>query len=161
MLRNICDIFINRLLVGAPRGNYTQSVRNPLLRLNEPGAAYSCSLPGSCVEIEPDVIEDQEIFLQQLNRHGHVWKKHSWFGGAMSIDRNSGFLTVYVTKFDTDNFQSTISTDYSLSLLRYITDMRTTHHYEYYTESLYIHRYFARDVLQRFNAFDDVKCGNI
>lgn len=86
----------NRLLIGAPRGNYTRPSRDRinLKFLNEPGVVYRCDLPGPCIEIEPAVIKDEEIYIRQLSRRGRIRKKQSWFGGAMSIERNSGFLTV-------------------------------------------------------------------
>lgn len=87
-----CVFFFNRLLVGAPRGNYTRSA---FKLLNEPGIVYRCSLPGPCVEIKPTLIEDEELYISQLNMRAYIKKEHSWFGGAMSIEKNSGFLTVY------------------------------------------------------------------
>ncbi|XP_011701218.1 PREDICTED: integrin alpha-3-like [Wasmannia auropunctata] len=83
---------ISWLFIGAPRGNYTTRSRFRLL--NEPGVAYRCSLPGSCVEITPTFVEDEELDIPQIEMHAYVKKKHSWFGSAMSIERNSGFLTI-------------------------------------------------------------------
>ncbi|KAG5336226.1 ITAM protein, partial [Acromyrmex heyeri] len=86
---------ISWLFIGAPRGNYTQ--KQSIFRLlNEPGVVYRCSLPGSCVEIKPTFIKDEEVYVDQLKRHVYVKKEHSWFGGAMSIEKYSGFLTVYM-----------------------------------------------------------------
>lgn len=62
--------------------------------LNEPGVVYRCSLPGPCTEIEPAVIKDEEIYIRQLGLRAQIKKKHSWFGGAMSIERSGGFFTV-------------------------------------------------------------------
>ncbi|XP_029667439.1 integrin alpha-4-like isoform X1 [Formica exsecta] len=84
------------LLIGAPRGNYTRPSRDRvnLKFLNEPGVVYRCGLPGRCIEIEPTVIKDEEIYIHQLDMRGRIRKKQSWFGGAMSIERSSGFLTI-------------------------------------------------------------------
>ena len=83
------------MFIGAPRGNYTQ--KQSIFRLlNEPGIVYRCSLPGSCVEIEPIFMKDEEVYVDQLKRHVYIKKEHSWFGGAMSIEKYSGFLTVYM-----------------------------------------------------------------
>ncbi|XP_072751774.1 integrin alpha-9 isoform X2 [Anoplolepis gracilipes] len=84
------------VLVGAPRGNYTRPSRDRmnLKFLNEPGVVYRCGLPGPCIEIEPAVIKDEEIYIRQLGMRGYIKKKQSWFGGAMSIERSSGFLTI-------------------------------------------------------------------
>lgn len=87
----------NRLLVGAPRGNYTRPIVSQVL--NEPGVVYRCSLPGSCVEIEPAVIKDEEIYIRLVGLFATIRKSHSWFGSAMSIERNSGVFTVY-TNFE-------------------------------------------------------------
>jgi len=92
---NVCVSFFNRLLIGAPRGNYTQSATR-LKFLNEPGIVYRCNLPGPCVEIKPTFTEDEELYIHQINMHAYVKKEHSWFGGAMSIEKNNGFLTVYM-----------------------------------------------------------------
>ncbi|KAH0945019.1 hypothetical protein HN011_005493 [Eciton burchellii] len=81
------------LVIGAPRGNCT-SRTSRCLHLNEPGVVYRCILPGPCVEIVPAIMEDQKIHIKQLGMHAHIKKEHSWFGGAMSIERSSGFLTV-------------------------------------------------------------------
>ncbi|KAG5330741.1 ITA9 protein, partial [Acromyrmex charruanus] len=84
---------ISWLFIGAPRGNYTQ--KQSIFRLlNEPGVVYRCSLPGSCVEIKPTFMKDEEVYVDQLKRHVYVKKEHSWFGGAMSIEKYSGFLTI-------------------------------------------------------------------
>lgn len=88
------SIFINRLFVGAPKGNHTRPSRNQLLHLDEPGVVYQCKLPGPCIEIEPAVTENEIIYLRQLHLHGKIKKKHSWLGAAMSIERNSDTLTV-------------------------------------------------------------------
>ncbi|XP_012234864.1 integrin alpha-9-like [Linepithema humile] len=80
---------ISWLLIGAPRGNYTGSVSK---ELDEPGVVYRCSLPGSCEEIEPAVIKDENVFYNNVNML--IYKKRSWFGAAMSIERNSGFFTI-------------------------------------------------------------------
>lgn len=88
----MCDLF-NRLFVGAPRGNYTNPTRKQLRYIVEPGVVYRCALPGPCVEIEPSVVEDEYVPIYMLR--GRVMKEHSWFGGAMSIERSAGFLTVY------------------------------------------------------------------
>ncbi|XP_011336748.1 integrin alpha-PS3 isoform X2 [Ooceraea biroi] len=80
------------LVIGAPRGNYTQTSHSSLTRLNEPGVVYRCTLPGPCVEIEP-IIEDKAMYISQ-RLSGHINNEHSWFGGAMSIEKSSGFLTV-------------------------------------------------------------------
>ncbi|XP_011255360.1 integrin alpha-9 [Camponotus floridanus] len=84
------------LFIGAPRGNYTRSSRDriSLKFLNEPGVVYRCGLPGPCTEIEPAVIKNEEIYIRQLKTRGLIRKKQSWFGGAMSIERDSGFLTI-------------------------------------------------------------------
>lgn len=84
----------NRLFVGAPRGNYTKPSRNKLLKKSEPGVAYRCNLPGSCVEIESTVLEDEKVYIRQIGMRAYLTNDHSWFGGAMSIERYSGFLTV-------------------------------------------------------------------
>ncbi|KYM88635.1 Integrin alpha-PS3 [Atta colombica] len=84
---------ISWLFIGAPRGNYTQK-QSTFRLLNEPGVVYRCSLPGSCVEIKPTFMKDEEVYVDQLKRHVYVKKKHSWFGGAMSIEKYSGFLTI-------------------------------------------------------------------
>lgn len=92
------------MLIGAPRGNYTRSKRDTsnFKLLNEPGVVYQCSFvsdlhtPGPCVEIRPTVLEDEELYIHQINMHARVKKKYSWFGAAMSIEKNSGFLTVYI-----------------------------------------------------------------
>jgi len=89
-----CISFFNRLLIGAPRGNYTQSDTR-LKFLNEPGIVYRCNLPGPCVEIKPISTEDEKLYIHQIDTYAYVKKEHSWFGGAMSIEKNSGFLTVY------------------------------------------------------------------
>ncbi|KYN30945.1 Integrin alpha-PS3 [Trachymyrmex septentrionalis] len=87
------EIYTYIFLTGAPRGNYTQ--KQSIFRLlNEPGIVYRCSLPGSCVEIEPTFMKDEEVYVDQLKRHVYIKKEHSWFGGAMSIEKYSGFLTV-------------------------------------------------------------------
>ncbi|XP_018358282.1 PREDICTED: integrin alpha-PS3-like isoform X1 [Trachymyrmex cornetzi] len=39
-------------------------------------------------------MKDEEVYVDQLNRHVYVKKEHSWFGGAMSIEKYSGFLTI-------------------------------------------------------------------
>ena len=83
------------MFIGAPRGNYTQK-QSTFRLLNEPGVVYRCSLPGSCVEIKPTFMKDEEVYVDQLKRHVYVKKEHSWFGGAMSIEKYSGFLTVYM-----------------------------------------------------------------
>lgn len=88
----MCVFFFNRLFVGAPRANYTKPTRNQLQYMTEPGVVYRCALPGPCVEIEPAVIEDEYTPVYVLQ--GRIMKEHSWFGGAMSIERSSGFLTV-------------------------------------------------------------------
>ncbi|XP_032681559.1 integrin alpha-PS3-like isoform X2 [Odontomachus brunneus] len=80
------------LFVGAPRGNYTKPTRRQLQYITEPGVVYRCALPGPCVEIEPAVFEDE--YAPVYNLQGRIMKEHSWFGGAMSIERNSGFLTI-------------------------------------------------------------------
>lgn len=85
-------VLFNRLLVGAPRGNYTRPLVSKVL--NEPGVVYRCNLPGPCVEIEPTVIKDEEIYIRLIGLFASVKKAHSWFGSAMSIERSSGFLTV-------------------------------------------------------------------
>ncbi|KAL6443318.1 hypothetical protein ACFW04_002895 [Cataglyphis niger] len=84
------------LLIGAPRGNYTRPSRDRvnLKFLNAPGVVYRCALPGQCIEIEPAVIKDEEIYIYQLDMRGRIKKKQSWFGGAMSIEKSSGFLTI-------------------------------------------------------------------
>jgi len=41
-------------------------------------------------------MKDEEVYIDQLKRHVYVKKEHSWFGGAMSIEKYSGFLTVYM-----------------------------------------------------------------
>lgn len=64
--------------------------------MNEPGVVYRCSLPGSCEEVEPAVIEDERVVNSNINML--IYKKRSWFGAAMSIERNSGFITVYIYK---------------------------------------------------------------
>ncbi|XP_020292418.1 integrin alpha-PS3-like isoform X2 [Pseudomyrmex gracilis] len=82
------------LFVGAPRGNYTKPSRNKLLKKSEPGVAYRCNLPGSCVEIESTVLEDEKVYIRQIGMRAYLTNDHSWFGGAMSIERYSGFLTI-------------------------------------------------------------------
>ncbi|XP_011863449.1 PREDICTED: integrin alpha-PS3-like isoform X2 [Vollenhovia emeryi] len=84
------------LLIGAPRGNYTRSSRNTsdFKLLNEPGVVYQCFLPGPCVEIRPNIVENEKIYIHQINTAAYAKKEHSWFGGAMSIERKSDFLTV-------------------------------------------------------------------
>lgn len=62
--------------------------------LNEPGVVYRCDLLGPCIEIEPILMKDEEIYIRQLDLRARIKKKHSWFGGAMSIERSSGFFTV-------------------------------------------------------------------
>ncbi|XP_018399144.1 PREDICTED: integrin alpha-9-like [Cyphomyrmex costatus] len=84
---------ISWLFIGAPRGNYTQK-QSTFRLLNEPGVVYRCNLPGPCVEIKPTLMKDEELYVNQLERHVYVKKEHSWFGGAMSIEKYSGFLTV-------------------------------------------------------------------
>ncbi|XP_018304279.1 integrin alpha-8 [Mycetomoellerius zeteki] len=81
------------LFIGAPRGNYTQK-QSTFRLLNEPGVVYRCNLPGPCVEIKPTFMKDEEVYINQLKRHVYVKKEHSWFGGAMSIEKYSGFLTI-------------------------------------------------------------------
>lgn len=95
---SIWVFFFNRLLVGAPRGNYTRSrrVTSGFKFLDEPGVVYQCSLPGPCLEIRPTFVEDEILYIHQLKMRAYIKKEHSWFGAAMSIERNSGFLTVYV-----------------------------------------------------------------
>ncbi|KAG5327232.1 ITA3 protein, partial [Pseudoatta argentina] len=39
-------------------------------------------------------MKDEEVYVDQLKRHVYVKKEHSWFGGAMSIEKYSGFLTI-------------------------------------------------------------------
>ncbi|XP_011057896.1 PREDICTED: integrin alpha-PS3-like [Acromyrmex echinatior] len=84
---------ISWLFIGAPRGNYTQK-QSTFRLLNEPGVVYRCNLPGSCVEIKPTFMKDEEVYVDQLKRHVYVKKEHAWFGGAMSIEKYSGFLTI-------------------------------------------------------------------
>ncbi|XP_071627981.1 integrin alpha-5-like [Temnothorax longispinosus] len=91
---------ISWLLIGAPRGNYTRhgiSWRDTsgFKFLDEPGVVYLCSLPGPCMEIRPTIsAKDEELYIRQLNMRAYVKKEHSWFGGAMSVEKNSGFLTI-------------------------------------------------------------------
>jgi hypothetical protein len=85
------------LFIGAPRGNYTGLVSK---KLDEPGVVYRCSLPGSCEEIMPAVMKEEKIYMNNVFHPVYVliYKKRSWFGAAMAIERNSGFLTVYTKK---------------------------------------------------------------
>jgi len=46
------------------------------------------------MEIAADIMEDQNIYIKQLGMYARIKKKRSWFGGVMSIERSSGFLTV-------------------------------------------------------------------
>ncbi|XP_011151181.1 integrin alpha-PS3 [Harpegnathos saltator] len=83
------------LFVGAPRGNYTEPTRlsRRSASISEPGVVYRCILPGPCVEIRPAIVENEYInVIDELK--GRIMKEHSWFGSAISIDRNSGFLTI-------------------------------------------------------------------
>lgn len=89
----------DRLFVGAPRGNYTKRrlLRRSLDNIKEPGVVYRCALPsayfGPCVEIEPAFINDERVLVyQQLP--ALLMKEYAWFGAAMSVEPNSGFLTV-------------------------------------------------------------------
>lgn len=45
--------------------------------------------------MEPSIAEDQVVYIKQIRMYARITKKHSWFGGAMSIEKSSGFLTVY------------------------------------------------------------------
>ncbi|TGZ45907.1 Metalloendopeptidase mitochondrial [Temnothorax longispinosus] len=98
----------DKLLIGAPRGNYTRhgiSWRDTsgFKFLDEPGVVYLCSLPGPCMEIRPTIsAKDEELYIRQLNMRAYVKKEHSWFGGAMSVEKNSGFLTVAVVNLNGD-----------------------------------------------------------
>lgn len=119
----------DRLFVGAPRGNYTKPTRNRLRYIIEPGVVYRCALPGPCVEIEPSVIENEYVPIYMLR--GGVMKEHSWFGGAMSIERSIGFLTVYAYSAKIYEMNDIVSNEVQFNVY-FIADMRTSDDYKYY-----------------------------
>ncbi|XP_071576859.1 uncharacterized protein [Temnothorax nylanderi] len=48
------------------------------------------------MEVRPTISAKDEVlyYIRQLNMRAYVKKEHSWFGGAMSVEKNSGFLTI-------------------------------------------------------------------
>ncbi|OAD59083.1 Integrin alpha-4 [Eufriesea mexicana] len=78
-------------IVGAPKGNYSV----PSTNMTEPGVVYRCPIKtGSCQEIKPKIIKNEERHLAQLNLNLFIRKQYGWFGSAISIDEINGILTV-------------------------------------------------------------------
>ncbi|XP_076177580.1 integrin alpha-8-like isoform X2 [Ptiloglossa arizonensis] len=84
------------LIVGAPRGNYTSFTKQKLLYPMEPGVVYRCTITynKTCEEIKPRNIETEKAYIAQYKIHVLIKKQYGWFGGAVSIDRSNGILTV-------------------------------------------------------------------
>lgn len=92
-----------RLIVGAPRGNYTSFTKQKLLYPMEPGVVYRCTITynKTCEEIKPRNIETEKAYIAQYKIHVLIKKQYGWFGGAVSIDRSNGILTVSTIIFFT------------------------------------------------------------
>ncbi|KAL6254197.1 hypothetical protein P5V15_014819 [Pogonomyrmex californicus] len=84
------------LFIGAPRGNYSLSLRNSTRSkiFDEPGVVYRCILTGPCVEIKPVPDASKISYIEQLSMHAYIRQNHSWFGSAMAIERKNDFLTI-------------------------------------------------------------------
>ncbi|XP_033341315.2 integrin alpha-5 [Megalopta genalis] len=96
------------LLVGAPKGSYSQSSNQKFKTSYEHGLTYRCELKitESCQIIRPQNVENKKGYIRQLDMKMFIEQQGGWFGSAMSIDRSNGILTVCAPRTVVSIFKS-------------------------------------------------------
>lgn len=86
--------FFCRLIVGAPKANYTKRPDHGNEIPDEPGIVYRCPLKESCVPVNVTNPDDEVGFIEQVQLNTLIEKGHGWFGAAISSNDETGLMTV-------------------------------------------------------------------
>ncbi|XP_024225722.1 integrin alpha-PS5 isoform X3 [Bombus impatiens] len=85
----------SKILVGAPKGNYSSPSIQRFPYLIEPGVVFRCAIKNSkCQIIKPEKIENEKGYETRFAMNILIRKQFGWFGSAISVDEINGILTV-------------------------------------------------------------------